>query len=316
MHSVIFFGTDEFAVSILSIMLDSNINVSAVVTKPDRAIKRNKKQIPCPVKQYVLTEKLSLNLLQPEKASTSEFAATLKGYNPDLFVVVSYGEIISQQLLDIPKLMAINIHPSFLPKYRGASPLRSALLNGDKEVGIAIIEMVKAMDAGDILKMSQLVVKKNENHSALEKRVFVEAGLLLLECLKDFASNAVKKTPQIGNPSYTKKFGREDLEIKWIEGVDLVLNKIRAFGEKPGAFCHILVGGKKKVIKLLEAEKISTTRNSSIKTLEFSKTNGWTVALNDGVIRILKVHLENKKPANITDFINGMRQDAPVLVLS
>ena len=315
MQSVIFFGTDCFSLSVLSTLLQNKVNVLAVVTKPDKIKNRNNQLLPPPLKEFLIKNGIKLPLYQPEKASTSDFAAILKGYKPDLFVVVSYGEIISSELLAIPKLMPINIHPSFLPKYRGASPLRSALINGDKEIGIAIIEMVKAMDAGDILKMESLKVLPGENHSSLEKRVFEKAGEVLLECLEDFKKNSIIKIPQSGEVSFTKKFSSESLKIDWSAGADQILNKIRAFGESPGAFCEVMIQDKPLRLKILNAQKISSNRSSSIKTLEFSKTSGWTLSLLDGEISILKVQLENKNIASIKEFINGLRGLAPELVL-
>jgi methionyl-tRNA formyltransferase len=313
MQSIIFFGTDFFSVSILSTLIENNKNILAVVTKPDKIGGRDKKMLPPPVKKFLLENKIDLPLFQPEKASTHEFAQILKSYNPDLFVVVSYGEIISSELLSIPKLMPINIHPSFLPKYRGASPLRSALLNGDKEIGIAIIEMVKAMDAGDILALKELKVLPNENHSSLETRVFMKAGELVLKCLESFEKNTINKTPQIGEVTFTKKITNDLLKIDWTQGVDQIINKIRAFGEAPGAYCQVMIGDKLLRLKILEAEKKSNKGSNQIKTLSFSKDFGWEISLLDGEISILKVQLENKKIANIKEFINGLRGAPPVM---
>ena len=207
--------------------------------------------------------------------------------------------------------MPINIHPSLLPKYRGAAPLRSALLSGDKEIGIAIIEMVKAMDAGDIVKFDRLAILEGENHSSLEKRVFEKAGEVLLSCLDDFEKGVVRKAPQVGTPTFTQKFSKEDTRIVWEDGADVALQKIRAFGEVPGAFCYVLVGGQKLTMKIFAAEKTSD-EGADIQTLSFDKSSGWKLALCDGCIEILQVQLQNKKLMDVKDFINGMRGVAPV----
>lgn len=313
MNKIIFFGTDLFAAHILDVMLKANIDVVAVVTKPDRKKHRNNKMLPPPCKQYCLDKGLDVPIFQPEKASTKEFAEVMRGFSPDLFVVVSYGEIINEELLAIPRLMPINIHPSALPKYRGASPLRAALLNGDNEIGIAIFEMVKAMDAGDVVAFEKLSVLGEENHSMLEKRVFEKAGELLLHCLDRFEKGDVVKQAQEGAPTFTKKFSKQDTKLSWEDGVNMCLCKIRAFGVTPGAFCDVVVGEQKLFLKILLARKVSSAKSSKIQTLTFDKANGWTIALEDGVIELLQVQLQNKKLMNVKDFINGMRGSAPVL---
>jgi methionyl-tRNA formyltransferase len=318
MNSVVFFGTDEFAASILSVMLKNGIDVKAIVTKPDRAKNRNKKLLPPVVKQFCLDQGIDIPLYQPEKASTAEFADVLRGYSPDLFVVVSYGEIISEELLSIPRLMPINIHPSLLPKYRGAAPLRTALLNGDRETGVAIIEMVKAMDAGDIVKMEKMEIFPEEDHTRLQERVFDRAGKVLLECLDDFEKGKVKKYPQEGTPTFTKKFNKDDLLIDWNAGLDVVLNKIHAFGDTPGAFCFVEICGTCHSMKITKAQKVpyeeSDGQIRSLSTITFAKSDGWKVAINGEVMQILQVQLQNKKLMDVKDFINGSRGRPPVLI--
>lgn len=311
MNKIVFFGTDDFATEILRGMLKEGRSIVAVVTKPDRPKKRNNKLLPPPVKEFCLEQNLNLPIYQPEKASTKEFAQVLRGFAPDLFVVVSYGEIISEELLAIPKLMPINIHPSALPKYRGAAPLRTALLHGDKEIGVAIIEMVKAMDAGDIVKYDTIQVEEGENHSMLEKRMFEKASAVLSSCLDDFERGLVQKTPQVGTPTFTKKFSKEDTQIHWEEGVEKTLQKIRAFGEKPGAYCFVEVSGERLVMKVLQARKVSSLEGGAISTTSFDKVNGWRVALLDGEIEVLSVQLQNKKAMDSKSFINGMRGAPP-----
>ncbi|MCH9811368.1 methionyl-tRNA formyltransferase [bacterium] len=311
MNKIIFFGTDDFAVEMLRAMLDDGREIVAVVTKPDRPKHRKKKLLPTPVKEFCMERNLDIPIFQPEKASTGEFARVLRGFSPDLFVVVSYGEIISEELLAIPRLMPINIHPSALPKYRGAAPLRTALLHGDKEIGIAIIEMVKAMDAGAVIKYDTMLVEEGENHSLLEKRMFGKAAKVLLACLDDFEKGSVKKALQEGTPTFTKKFTKADTEISWEEGASKVLQKIRAFGEKPGAYCMVKVGEETLSMKILQARQLSTNCAEKFATLSFDRSSGWVIALPDGEIEILQVQLQNKKAMDAKSFINGMRAVAP-----
>ena len=314
-QSIIFFGTDLFATHILSALLFHGKKVVAVVTKGDKAKERGGKVLPPPVKKFLLEHYPNIPLFQPEKASTPEFASILRSFTPDLFVVVSYGEIISEALLAIPKQLPINIHPSFLPKYRGASPLRSAILEGDKEIGVAIIEMVKKMDAGDILKMGKLKISEKENHSDIEKKMFIKAEALLLECLEECEQNCVSKMPQKGEVTFTKKVTKGDEWIDWTQSVDTILNHIRAFGDVPGAITEVELEGKRILIKILRGEKYSSDGVAYPQTVGFSKKEGWLVGCKDGVIRICRVQPESKKSMNVQDFINGARNKTPIVIV-
>ena len=313
MNKIIFFGTDEFAAQMLHAMVEDGREVLAVVTKPDRPKHRNKKILPTPVKEYA-QKHLQVPVFQPDKASTSEFAEVLRGFSPDLFVVVSYGEIISEELLAIPRLMPINIHPSALPKYRGAAPLRTALLHGDKEIGVAIIEMIKAMDAGAVVKYTTFEVGELDNHSLVEERMFEVAAKTLLACLDDFERGEVQKVAQEGTPTFTKKFTKRATKIDWTEGVDAALCKIRAFGEKPGAYCLVKVGEETLVLKILAAKRAFVKGEGALATLSFDRKDGWIVGLQDGAIELLKVQLQNKRAMDVKSFINGMRDTPPQLM--
>ena len=143
---VVFFGTDAFAAEILASLLDHKVNVVAVVTAVDRPKGRSLKLSGSPVKEFLVQEAPQIPILQPLKASSSDSIVAIKGFAPDLFVVVSYGQILKPELLDVPKLGSINVHPSLLPDYRGPSPVQSAVLAGEKEVGVCIIELAQEMD--------------------------------------------------------------------------------------------------------------------------------------------------------------------------
>ncbi len=315
MLTIIFFGTDEFAAYILSKLLSSGKRVLAVVTKPNRAKKRGGELLPSPVKKFLEENYPDIPCFQPEKASTSDFAQTLRTFSPDLFVVVSYGEIINDELLAIPKLLPINIHPSALPKYRGASPLRSAILAGEQTIGVAIIEMVKAMDAGAILKMERLEISLEENHTDIQKRMFIKAAEVLFACLDDFEKNTVTKTPQEGEVTFTKKFSKEDAWINWSKSIDDIVNFIRAFGDIPGALAKIQIRGKDSIIKITKATKNSSETSQKPHTLAFSKGDGWLIGCRDGVLKISMLQPENKKLMHVQDFINGSQGHAPALIL-
>jgi methionyl-tRNA formyltransferase len=314
MLSIIFFGTDEFAAHILSELLSAGKKVLAVVTKPDRAKKRGGEPLPSPVKSFLEKTGLNLPLFQPEKASTSDFAQRLRTFAPDLFVVVSYGEIMNEELLGVAKVMPINIHPSALPKYRGASPLRSAILAGEERIVVCVIEMVKAMDAGDILKSGEIRISLEENHSDVQKRMFVKAAEVLRACLEDFENNVIVAAPQVGEVTFTKKFNKEDAWIDWTKNIDDIVNKIRAFGDSPGALATVQMGNKELVVKITKALKYSSEKSEKVVTVAFSKGEGWLVGCRDGVLKIMMLQPENKKLMSVQDFINGAHGQVPRLI--
>ena len=314
MKSIVFFGSDDFAAYILESMINSGYNIVAVVTKPDRAIKRNKKLL-SPIKQKLNDMGTTIPIYDPVKASTEEFAVILESYHPDLFVVVSYGEIISQRLLDIPKIIPLNIHPSSLPLYRGASPLRSAILNGDKKIGICIIEMVKAMDAGGVVASDTIDVNESTNHSEVEKEVFKRSAILLHDCIDNIDQRVLQIKDQDGEATYTKKFTKEDTLINWNNGVFEISNKIKAFGDKPGAYAIFELNGLEVKLKILNAEIVSKNSSDVVSTIQFSKEGGWHISCREGVLSVLSVQKEGKKAMDIKDFINGNPRSAPQPVL-
>src|ERR1700722_12681047 len=169
MMKVIFFGTPPFAAHVLEYLLSQCIHVAAVVTKPDRPKGRSRVPLPTPVKLIAQQQIPPIPVYQPELVSDPEFADVLIPYQADLFVVVAYGEIIKQHLLDMPKLGCINLHASLLPKYRGAAPIQRCILEGETETGVTIMHMVKKMDAGDIIKTVKIPIHPDRTYGDLEK---------------------------------------------------------------------------------------------------------------------------------------------------
>ena len=155
---VVFFGTPRIAGDVLGFLLKKNIEITAVISKPDKPQGRSNVPVPVPVKLIAQSHQPPIPVFQPEKVSAPEFAPTLESFNADLFVVVAYGEILKQHVLAIPKLACINMHASLLPKYRGAAPIQRAIINGETESGVSIMHMVKQMDAGDVIKMVKIPI--------------------------------------------------------------------------------------------------------------------------------------------------------------
>lgn len=304
---IIFFGTDEFAANILGHLLSRDFNIVAVITRPDKPQKRSKEPISPPVKEFLVKNDFKGVIHQPIRASSEDFEHVLKGYNPDLFVVVSYGQILKQNILDIPKLGCINVHPSLLPKYRGPSPMQSAVLSGEKETGVCIMEMTLAMDAGDIIKMSKMPIEDNATFGEVQESLCDMAKKMLVDVLKDFEHN--KTLPKIKQneeeASYTKKLEVEDSFIDWDKEAFLVHNFIRGMSPKPGARTYVMIDGEKKLLKIFRSQVISDIPSEKGKLVFFDKKNGFVVGCKKGALQILELQLEGKKLMTAKDFINS-----------
>ena len=183
---IVFFGTPAIAADILGRLVDNNEQIVAVVTKPDRPRGRSSKLVPTEVKALAQERLPGVPVHQPDKVSTEEYYEILRKYDADLFVVVAYGEIIKQPLLDMPKRACINVHASLLPKYRGAAPIQRCLLDGVKTTGVTIMHMVKKMDAGDVIATREIPVDVNMTGGELFARMQVVGGDLLVDVVDQF----------------------------------------------------------------------------------------------------------------------------------
>ncbi|MCB1084697.1 MAG: methionyl-tRNA formyltransferase [Chlamydiia bacterium] len=249
--NIIYFGTPQIAADVLKMLVDGGVNVLAVVTKPDKPRGRSGKLACSPVKEFALKFLPNIPLYQPEKASTPTFEGEMKKYGADLFVVFAYGEIMKQPLLDIPKEGAINLHASLLPKYRGAAPIQYALLDGAKETGVTVIEMVLKMDAGAILAQEKIPLHPEMNHAALEEALKDLGGETLLRVIKNYAYHKEHKVPQ--NPdeaTYVQKITPQMAEIDWSQSANTIHNQVRAFSPLPGAWTTVEVQGVSKRLKI------------------------------------------------------------------
>ena len=191
---IIFFGTPDFAAKTLEYLVEKQVQIAAVVTQPDRPKGRSLQMCPSPVK--IFAEKKNIKIFQPEKASSPEFLDELMAIKADLFIVVAFGQILSQKLLNIPPLGCINVHASLLPKYRGAAPIQRAIMAGEKETGIAIQKMVKQLDAGDVIIEKRVQISEDMIFDELEHLLVETTKLLLFHVVKEFEKGVPPATPQ------------------------------------------------------------------------------------------------------------------------
>ncbi|MBU4422082.1 methionyl-tRNA formyltransferase [Patescibacteria group bacterium] len=298
--NIIFFGTNDFALPALQ-PLAENFNIVLVVTKPAKPVGR--KQIISPTPIEAKAKQLGLNIIAPENFG-SETISQIKKLAPDLFVVVDYGKIIPQEILDIPARGAINIHPSALPKYRGASPLQSAILNGEKETAISIMLIDKEMDHGPILMQKKVIILPNDTYGSLYTRLSQEYPELLIDTIKKYLSDKI--TPQEQNhtkATFTKLLKREDGKIDWTKPASEIERMIRAYDPWPGAFCEY-TGKRVKILKASMPPKNYPDKHPG----QFFKTPSGGLATGCGQNTTLLIHNlqpESKKPITGEEFVKG-----------
>lgn len=302
---IVFFGTPPFSAQILEFLIQHDQEILAVVTRPDRPKGRSQKMQSSAVKTLCEEKYPRLPLFQPEKASDEAFAATLRALEPDVFVVVAYGEIIKQNLLDIPKKLPINIHASILPKFRGAAPIQRAIMEGETETGITIMEMVLKMDAGAMLEVAKTEIGEDMTLEELEGTLCKLAGPALLHVLEKVESGTLQKIEQDESQvTFAQKISLEDRIIDWKKSCHEIHNQIRGLSPFPGAFCFIEQNGQLKRLGIKRAQKSPDLSGMAGETIAYG--NGeWVVGCGKGALSLLDLQMEGKKILDIESFLRG-----------
>ncbi len=306
---VVYFGTPQFAATVLHYLLDNAVNVVAVITKPDKPQGRSQQLIPTPVKQVALAHHLPL--YQPPIVSDLPFAPTLAQYEADLFVVVAYGEIIKQHLLDMPKAACINVHGSLLPKYRGAAPIQRCLINGDAQTGITIMHMVKKMDAGPMIAQQAIPLDETITYGELEPKLCEIGKVLLLQTIREFEQKPpgtrLKEVEQ--DPSevtYAPKIELEECQIDWHKPAQTIHNLVRGVSPSPGAWCYLPIKGQQKRLRVLRSLPLISHETATPGTLLKWDQSGIVIACGTGALQITELQLEGKKAMTVEEFVRGL----------
>ena len=304
---IVFFGTPLFAAHTLSHLLKHGVDIVAVVTKPDRPQGRSSTPVPTPVKCVALEHQPPIPVFQPEVVSGPEYAPILAQFQADLFVVVAYGEIIKQHLLEMPKIACINVHPSLLPKYRGASPIQSSILNGDTETGVTIMHMTKKMDAGDIISVKKIPLEPNTTFGELEEELCNIGSDLLLRAIHSFEDETAQRTPQDhSQATIAKKIELEDCQVRWDIPAKIIHNRVRGVTPLPGAWCYVTIKDQQKRLRILSTRVDETSHQAPPGTILATTKEGVLVSCIEGAILLLQVQPEGKKPMSAPDFIRGL----------
>ncbi|CBI12983.1 methionyl-tRNA formyltransferase [Streptococcus gallolyticus subsp. gallolyticus] len=299
MTKLIFMGTPDFSAAVLKGLLDdSNYDVLAVVTQPDRAVGRKKEIKMTPVKEVALAH--NLPVYQPEKMSGSEEMAELMTLGADGIVTAAFGQFLPTKLLDSVDF-AVNVHASLLPKYRGGAPIHYAIINGEEEAGVTIMEMVKKMDAGDMIAKASTPITDDDNVGTMFEKLAVIGRDLLLKTLPDYIAGNIKPEPQDeSKATFSPNITPEQERIDWNKSARDVFNHIR--GLYPWPVAHTLLDGKR--FKIYEAT-LAEGHGKPGEIIEKGKKS-LVVATGDGAISLKTVQLAGKPRMSIVDFLNGV----------
>ena len=300
---IVFAGTPKFAVKSLSVLDQSEHEVVAVYCQPDRPKGRGKVLTACPVK--IFAEENNLLVIQPEDFKDKQSQSQLALLNPDIMVVAAYGQILPKAVLEIPKLGCLNIHASLLPRWRGAAPIERAILEGDRETGISIMQMNEGLDTGDILLDKKCMISNRETAQTLHDTLSNIGANAILETLNIFPT--LKARPQQNNnATYAEKVTKDEAQIDWHQGAEQISRVIRAFNPRPIAYTNAMAKQfKNRVLRIIEAEIVNRqTTNSPGEVIKYDKDVCY-VATSSGVISLKKVQLAGKKEVSIKDFNNA-----------
>lgn len=293
---IIFLGTPEFALpSLKSLAEESDIEMSAVVTQPDKPVGR--KQVLCPPPVKVMAEEMDIKVFQPK--NKEELYQSLKDMEVDFFIVIAFGMILTEKILAIPQYGSINVHASILPKYRGASPIQQALLHGDHETGVSIMKMDEKLDHGPVYQINKIIIKPEDSLSQLNDNLANLGGNILVNILKKIIEQPLIPIEQKHQEaSYCKKISKEDGKIDWNKSATEIINMMRAFSPWPGIYTDF--HGKK--LKIIKAEQEEGTITPGQFQLVGRKL---LIGTRKGVLRPLEVQIEGKRISEVSDFING-----------
>ena len=300
-------GTPDFSVSIAEALVENGFEITAVVTQPDKAAGRGNKLRPSPVK--VWAENARIRVFQPEKVRAEEFIDVIEQIKPDLIVTAAFGQIIPKAILDIPEFGCINVHASLLPKYRGASPIQQALMDGEQITGLSLMYMNEKMDEGDVIISKSVEILPEDNTGTLFEKLAETGKLVIAEYAGMLQNGKPTGTPQDNTlATYCKKISKEQGNIDWTRNCRDILNTVRAMTPSPGAYTF-LNGKRIKIISARINNKINNENENPGKIISDNKT-ALTVLCGVGALDIVMLQPEGKSVQHTKDFLNGYKLTA------
>ena len=306
---IVIAGASAFSVPTVKKLNDLEYQIVAVLTQPDRAAGRGLKQTKNPVKLFA--EKAGLTVLDFESLDGENVFETIKKLSPDLLITIAYGGLIPQKILDIPRCESINVHPSLLPLWRGASPIQSAILNGDTKTGISLIRMTPELDAGPIFAVTETSIDPEENTLTLSNRLANMSAILMTDNIEDIVNkNTFPNEQEHQKATHASKLTKQDAIINWTRPASEILKKIKAFNPWPVARSTL----EQKNFRIWDA-KLSKQINDISKPGSIIKTQSKEilVATGDGMLSLISVQLEGRKKMLALDFFKGFAYEGKTL---
>ena len=300
---IIYMGTPDFAVAPLEAILKAGHEVTAVVTQPDRQKGRGREIQYSPVKECALS--YGIPVLQPLKIKEKDAVEELRKYPADIFVVAAFGQLLSEEILNMPRLGCINIHASLLPAYRGAAPIQWCVINGEEKTGVTIMQMAKGMDTGDILLQKEVVLDEKETGGSLFDRLMETGAELIVEALQRIENGEITPVSQREElATYAGKITKDMGNIDFAKSAVTIERLIRGLNPWPSAFTHY----KGKILKIWEADVVSECANAENPvpgTVIAMDKESFTLATGEGALRIRSLQPEGKKRMSCAEFMRG-----------
>lgn len=305
---IIFMGTPEFALDGLERLVAGGFELAAIITRPDRPAGRGRRPAPPPIK--IRGQELGLRILQPSDPGGAEIRDVVREIAPELFVVSAYGRFIPNSLLGLAARGGINLHPSLLPRYRGAAPIQWALINGELETGVSVISVVKEMDAGDIWAQKSVKIAPEDNAETLSRKLAREGGILLAEVVSKMEQGEISPRPQDEDqvtfaPLLTKENGR----IDWTAPAEMIANRVRGLYIWPGTFTTLPASSGHRTLKILSAQSTESIGERPGEILQAAEGE-LLIAAGEGALRIHQLQLEGKRPLPTEKFLRGCQLQA------
>jgi methionyl-tRNA formyltransferase len=296
---ILFIGTGEIGVPPLRALQKSEHELVGVVTQPDKPVGREQKITELPIKAALGGSKMSI--LQPAKIKDPAAIEQIRAMAPDVIVVVAYGQILPRAVLEIPKVVSLNLHASLLPRWRGAAPIQAAIAAGDRETGITVMYMDEGLDTGDVLLQRKIDILSNDTGRSLHDRLAEIAPDALLEALRLLAGGDAPRIPQDKTlATYAAKLNRESGRINWNEPAEAIEKKIRAYDPWPGSFTEF----DSRKLKIFAAS-IVDLRGKPGEILR--KDNELVIAATDGALSLIEVQFEGKRRMSVADLLRGLK---------
>ena len=295
---ILFMGTPEIAKEILLSLIENDYNVVGVLTQKDKEVGRKRIMTPPPAKVVALEH--NIPVYQVEKLRL-EYQQILD-LDFDLIVTCAYGQIVPTCILDKPKLGSINVHGSLLPKYRGASPIQTSLINGDKVTGVTIMEMIDKMDAGKMFAKKEVIIDEDDNYTSLTKKITDAGKSCLIEMLPSYIEGKIKGEEQDETlVSFCHKIKKEDEKLSLNYTCDEFVNYVRGLSETPGGYLLY----NEQILKIFKAKKINNKTSNEVGKIVNADKTGLTLQLKDGQVNLLELQKQGKSKMDYKSFVNG-----------